>query len=78
MVDETNAQHRELNALIEMKQKEFEQTEQAIEKLFELFEDGAITKQRLADRIAGHEKTKVELEAEIEKCNTARQHKLIW
>ncbi|MCM0757713.1 MULTISPECIES: hypothetical protein [Sporomusa] len=71
LVDETNAQCRELNALIEMKQKELEQTEQAIEKLFELFEDGAITKQRLVDRIAGHEKTKVELEAEIEKCNTA-------
>lgn len=54
-----------------MKQKELEQTEQAIEKLFELFEDGAITKQRLADRIAGHEKTKTELEADIEKCKTA-------
>ncbi len=71
LVDETSAQYRELMALIEMKQKELEQTEQAIEKLFELFEDGAITKQRLADRIAGHEKTKTELEAEIEKCKTA-------
>lgn len=71
MVDEINEQYQELQALIEMKQKELGKTEQAIEKLFELFEDGAITKQRLADRIAGHEKTKVELEAEIEKCKTA-------
>ena len=71
LVDETNEQCRELNAVIEMKQKELEQTEQAIEKLFELFEDGAITKQRLADRIVSHEKTKVELEVEIEKCKVA-------
>ena len=71
LVDETSAQYRELHALIEMKQKELEQTEQAIEKLFELFEDGAITKQRLADRFAGDEKTKVELESEIEQCKTA-------
>lgn len=71
LVDETSAQYRELQALIEMKQKELGQTEQAIEKLFELFEDGAITKQRLADRIAGHEKTKVELETEIKKCKMA-------
>ena len=71
LVDETNAQCREIQTLIEMKQKELEQTEQAIEKLFELFEDGAITKQRLADRITGHEKSKNELEAEIEKCKSA-------
>ena len=71
LVDETSAQYMELQALIEMKQKELEQTEQAIENLFELFEDGAITKQRLADRIAGHEKTKAELETEIEKYKTA-------
>ena len=48
-----------------LKQKKLKQTEPAIEKLFELFEDGAITKQRLVDWIAGHEKTKVELEEEI-------------
>lgn len=71
LVDETSAQYMELQALIEMKQKELEQTEQAIENLFELFEDGAITKQRLSDRIAGHEKTKAELETEIEKYKTA-------
>ncbi|SCM81008.1 hypothetical protein KL86SPO_31187 [uncultured Sporomusa sp.] len=59
LVEETNAQYRELKSLIEMKQKELEQTEQAIEKLFELFEDGAITNQRLADRIAGHEKLRL-------------------
>ena len=71
LVDEINEQYRELQALIEIKQKELEQTEQAIEKLFDLFEEGAITKQRLADRIAGHERIKVELEVELEKYKTA-------
>ncbi|MDD4600313.1 MAG: recombinase family protein [Negativicutes bacterium] len=71
LVDEINEQYQELQALCEMKQKELAQTEQAIENLFELYEDGKIPKQRLSDRIAGHEKTKAELEAEIEKCKTA-------
>jgi len=71
LVDEINEQYQEIEALCEMKQKELAQTEQAIENLFELYEDGKIPKQRLSDRIAGHEKIKVELEAEIEKCKTA-------
>lgn len=71
LVDEINEQYQELQALYEMKEKELAQTEQAIENLFELYEDGKIPKQRLSDRIAGHEKVKNELEAEIEKCKTA-------
>ncbi|SMD17234.1 hypothetical protein [Sporomusa malonica] len=71
LVDEVNEQYQELETLFEMKQKELAQTEKAIEKLFELYEDGSITKQRLADRIVGHEKTKAELEAEIERCKIA-------
>ncbi|XFO65327.1 hypothetical protein SPSIL_014360 [Sporomusa silvacetica DSM 10669] len=71
LVDEINEQYQELEALCEMKQKELAQTEQAIENLFELYEDGKIPKQRLSDRIAGHEKTKNELIVEIEKCRVA-------
>ena len=71
LVDEINEQYQELQALCEMKQKELVQTEQAIDNLFELYEDGKMPKQRLSDRIAGHEKTKTELESEIEKCKTA-------
>ena len=40
LVDEINEQYQELQALCEMKQKELAQTEQAIETLFELYEDG--------------------------------------
>jgi DNA invertase Pin-like site-specific DNA recombinase len=71
MVDETNEQQQEIEALFEIKQRELAQTEQAIEKLFELYEDGTISKQRLNDRIAGHEKTKNEIEAEIDNCKRA-------
>jgi DNA invertase Pin-like site-specific DNA recombinase len=58
LVDETNEQYQEIEALLEMKQRELVQTEQAIGKLFELYEEGTISKQRLNDRIAGHEKSK--------------------
>lgn len=71
LVEEINEQYQELQALCEMKQKELAQTEQAIDNLFELYEDGKIPKQRLSDRIAGHEKVKNELLVDIEKCKTA-------
>jgi hypothetical protein len=71
MVDETNEQQQEIEALFEIKQRELAQIEQAIEKLFELYEEGTVSKQRLNDRIAGHEKTKSEIEVEIEKCKRA-------
>ena len=43
-----------------MKQKDIVQTEQAIEKLFELYEDGTIAKQRFSDWMAIHSKNKHE------------------
>lgn len=41
------------------------------EKMLDLYEDGMITKQRFSERIGGHEKTKNEQEAEIDKCKLA-------
>ncbi len=68
MVDETNEQQRELSELLSVKEKELVQTEQAMERLFELYEDGTITKQRFSERMAGHEKNKAAIEQEIEEC----------
>ena len=44
-----------------------QQTEQAIEKLLDLFEDGMFSKQRFADRMAMHEKNKKEAQDDIVK-----------
>jgi hypothetical protein len=71
MVEETNEQCQELEAFLEMKQRELAQTEKGIEKMLDLYEEGMITKQRFSERIVGHEKAKSELEAEIEKCKLA-------
>ncbi|MHC1745541.1 MAG: recombinase family protein [Negativicutes bacterium] len=71
LVDETNEQYREIETLLTMKQKELVQTEKAIEKILDLYEDGMITKQRFSDRMSGHEKVKNELEADIEQCKLA-------
>ena len=68
MVDETNGQYREMETLLKMNQKELIQIEQAIEKLFELYEDGVISKKRLSERMAMHEMNKKEAQEEIEKC----------
>jgi len=67
MVDATISQYSEIATLLEIKQKELVQTEQAIEKLFELYEDGTISKQRFSDRMAVHEKKKKEAQGDIEK-----------
>ncbi|MCC5466175.1 hypothetical protein LMF89_12500 [Pelosinus sp. Bkl1] len=66
MVDATNDQCSETRTLLEMRQKELVQTEQAIEKLFELYEDGTISKQRFSDRMAIHSKNKQEAQRDIE------------
>lgn len=71
MVEETNEQCQELEALLEVKQRELAQTEKGIEKMLDLYEDGMLTKQRFSERIGGHEKAKSELEVEIEKCKMA-------
>ena len=44
---------------------------QAIEKMLELYEDGAISKQRFSERITTHEKTKVGMETKIERLTIA-------
>jgi len=67
LIDETSAQYSEMETLLSMKQKELVQMEQAIEKLFELYEDGAISKQRFSDRMTVHEKKKKEAQGDIEK-----------
>ena len=67
MIDETSDQYSEMETLLAMKQKELVQTEQAIEKLFELYEDGTISKQRFSDRMVIHEKKKKEAQGDIEK-----------
>lgn len=59
-IDETNGQYSEMETLLEMKQKELVQIEQAIEKLFELYEDGTVSKHRFSDRMTIHEKNKKE------------------
>jgi site-specific DNA recombinase len=66
MVDTTNDQYSETRTLLKMRQKDLVQTEQAIEKLFELYEDGTIAKQRFSDRMAIHSKNKHEAQKDIE------------
>lgn len=66
MVEETDAQQRELVELLSLKEKELVQTEQAMERLFDLYEDGKITKSCLTERVEGHERTKGAIEKEIE------------
>ena len=41
--------------------------EQAIEKLFELYEDGTISKQKFAERMVVHDKNEKEAQGDIEK-----------
>lgn len=67
MIDATNGQFVETETLLAVRQKELQQTEQAIEKLLDLYEEGMISKQRFADRMAMHEKTKKEAQDDIEK-----------
>ena len=67
MIDETSDQYSEMETLLAMQQKELVQTEQAIEKLFELYEDGTISKQRFSERIVIHEKSKKEAQGDIER-----------
>lgn len=71
LVEETNEQHRELTDLLTLKEKEFVQVEQAMERLFELYEDDTISKQRFSERMAGHEKNKVAIAQEIENFRLA-------
>lgn len=71
LVEENNEEYREIEALLTVKQKELVQTEKAIEKILDLYEEGIITKQRFSDRMNGHEKAKNELETEIERCKLA-------
>jgi len=66
MVDTTNDQYSETRTLLEMRQKDLVQIEQAIEKLFELYEDGTISKHRFSDRMAIHDKNKKEAQKDIE------------
>ena len=67
MIDETNDQYSEAETLLEMRQNDLSQAEEAIEKLFELYEDGTISKQRFTDRIAIYEKNKKEAQEDVEK-----------
>lgn len=67
MVEETNEQCQHVQALIKQKQEELIQAEQEIRKLFDLYEDGTITKQRFSERIGVNEDAKKEIQAEVEK-----------
>ncbi|HWQ41841.1 MAG TPA: recombinase family protein [Desulfosporosinus sp.] len=66
LIEDSDAKYKEISMLLEMKQKELKQIDQAIEKLFDLYEEGVIIKQRFADRISQNEKTKKEIVGEVD------------
>ncbi len=46
--------------------------------MLDSYEEGMITKQRFSERISGHEKTKNELETEMEKCKLTLTAQVHW
>lgn len=71
LVDEINEHYQNLDSMCLIKEKELVKLEKSIEKLFDLYEDGKISKQRFSERMDSHEKDMAELKSDIEKYKLA-------
>ena len=67
LIRNTNSERQEALDMLALKNKELAKVAEAVERLFELYEDGTISKQKLAEGMDTHEKSKLRIKDEIER-----------
>jgi DNA invertase Pin-like site-specific DNA recombinase len=67
LIRNVNSERREALDMLSLKNKELVKVVEAMERLFDLYEDGTISKQKLTERMDTHEKSKQRIQSEIER-----------